>query len=341
MGSSTASSSHGSPDGAFSTRQVAALFQLTESQLRYWSRTGFIVPSIRQGTRAFYSFRDLVAVKVAKGLLDRGIGLRRVRRSLTALARDLPPGEANLANLRVRCEGDQVIVERSGHLFESTTGQLVLDFDVDTLKQEAATVVELSQLAGRGEGHRIGDGDADDTAYDWFLRGCELEDEWGGAPADREGFEHAKFAYERALELDCELAAAWTNLGSMYAELGDFDEARTRFERALGVDPDQPEALCNLAELALREDDVGQAVELYRQVVEVSPDAYEGHYGLARAFLARGEQGKFQALAHLERFCSVIDAILGQGDSDPELLERKQRAEAVVGQLRDELKTPS
>ena len=61
-----------STDHLYSAAEVARLFELPESRVRYWSQTGFIAPSVRDGNRRFYTFRDLIAVKVAKELLDAG-----------------------------------------------------------------------------------------------------------------------------------------------------------------------------------------------------------------------------------------------------------------------------
>jgi tetratricopeptide (TPR) repeat protein len=310
---------------AFTAIQVSRLFGIPPRRLRYWSQTGFIRPSVRADGKALYSFRDLVAVKVAKALLDTGVPLRRVRRSLARLARHLPDIDTSLANLRVRCEGDEIIVDQRDFSIEAATGQLVLDFEISSLRDQVAEVVSLPWVDGDDHG-------APSTAYDWFLRGCELEEEWDGAPADTEGFEAAKQAYEQALALDPALAAAWTNLGSMHAEHGDHDEARAYFSRALECDAEQPEAHCNLAEMAMREGDTHAAIEGYRQVLRLSPDWSEAHYGLARALLRVG--GKAQALAHLQRFCAAVDV---EGSDDPELAHRREAARIVISRLQAEL----
>jgi tetratricopeptide (TPR) repeat protein len=314
-------------EGTFTVRQVSRLFDVPERRLRYWSQTGFITPSSKQKSRVLYSFRDLIAVKVAKALLDSGLPLRRVRRSLQALRIKLPQAETSLSRLRVRCDHDQVVVDEADCSYEATTGQLVLDFEVASLHREAADVVTMPGIDDA-------DDDAPDTAYEWFLHACELEAQWGGAPADTAGFEAARQAYMRALELDPQLAAAWTNLGSMMAERGELDEAQEHYERAVACDPEQPEAQCNLAELSLREGDAEAAVSAYRAVLRGCPDWLEAHYGLARALLALG--GKGQALAHLERFCAAVDS-MPEVDRDPELRARREDANGVIADLRRQL----
>lgn len=331
-------SADGQPHGeereaqGFAIREVARLFALPEHRLRYWSQTGFIVPSLRVEGRSLYSFRDLIAVKVAKALVDEGASLRKIRRSLTTLRASLPATAesgiglgTSLARLRIRCDHERVIVDGGDHRFEADSGQLVLDFQVSALHEQAARVLALPVSDEDGE---------PTTAHEWFRRGCELEREHDGAPSDLAGIAAARHAYETALGLDPTLAAAWTNLGGLLAELGDSEAAREHFEQALRCDPDQPEAQCNLAEIALSHGDTETAISGYRHVLRTTPDWIEAHYGLARALLRVG--GKLQALAHLERFCAAVEAI-APNVREPDLEARRLCAARVAAQMRDEI----
>ncbi|RMG98496.1 MAG: tetratricopeptide repeat protein [Deltaproteobacteria bacterium] len=271
----------------YTTEQVARLFDIKPDRLRYWAHSGFIVPSGRSGGRPAYTFRDLVAVKVACALLAQGMGVRRVRGCLDALRVKLPAADRDLASARIRVVEGHLVVDDGKGPFDPRTGQGVLDFRVDGLRAQTAEVVEL----------RAADAAEDDeSAYAAFERGLRLEQ------TDPEA---ARAAYRRAVEIDPYFAAAWTNLGSLEAELGDLDAARDCFERAIEADPDQPEARMNLAELALRSGDADVAIFGYRQVLATSPEHYEAHYGLARALLSVG--GRAQAAAHLERFVRAAE----------------------------------
>lgn len=316
-------------EGSWSVREVSRLFEVPEHRLRYWSQTGFLVPSLRRGERRLYGFRDLIAVKVAKGLLEGGLPLRRVRRQLESLRATLPRVTTPLHELRIRCEHDRVIVDEVAHRFEAGSGQLVLDFEVSALRDAAAQVLALPWVGGEDEGSG-----RPRTAYEWFLFAQELEDEWDGAPADVEGLTQVRHAYEAALELDPGLAAAWTNLGSLLARVGELDEAAEHFEQALAHDAEQEAARLNLAALSLQSGHTAEAVAGYREVLRRDPDCLEAHYGLARALLLQ-QGGKGEALAHLERFRAAVDRLPAE-DRDPELQERRDHAQAVIGTLRRE-----
>src|SRR5688500_11202839 len=76
----------------FASHQACRLTGCTPRQLRYWDQIGLVIPSVQQtggrpGVPRLYSFRDLVALRVVKSLLDNGMSLQRVRRSWDYLNR--------------------------------------------------------------------------------------------------------------------------------------------------------------------------------------------------------------------------------------------------------------
>lgn len=321
----------------YTVADVARLFELPESRVRYWSQTGFISPSVRNGARRFYTFQDLISIKVAKELLDAGLPLQRVRRSLDALRFHLPRVDAPLARLRIRSDCDRILVEDGDNTFEATTGQLLLDFDVEKLRDHVAEVLTLPWIDAN---HQDGRQDhrapmlGSASAYEAFQAGLAEEEQWDGATLGSPRFLAALACYEQAVDLDPNFAAAWTNLGSLLAFTTELERARDCFDQALRSDPDQPEAQCNLAELALRSGELELAISGFRQVLRNDPDQLEAHYGLARALLEVG--GKGQALAHLERFCGQVER-LPKSERNAELKLRKRQVEQVIKLLRKEL----
>ncbi len=312
-------------EGRYSVAEAARMFALPEARLRYWSQTGFISPSLRQGGRRYYAFTDLVAVKVAKELLDAGHPLKRVRRSLDALREQVPGDAGPLSRLRIRSDHDRIVVDAASGRFEASTGQCLLDFDLKDVREQVAEVRSLPWV-GSANDDAVGFGT---TAYDAFLHGNEAEARWHdtGAPNPvHPAFVEARKAYEKAVELDPAFGAAWTNLGGLMAASGDLDAARDHFDEALRCDPDQEEARCNLAELALRDGDYDLAIEGFRAVLSGDPEHLEAHYGLARALLRVG--GQAQAKAHLERFCQAVEGL--PAALRPDELERRRDQAAVV-----------
>lgn len=93
------------------TCQVAGI---TYRQLDYWDRTNLVQPSIRgahgSGSQRLYSFRDILVLKIVKGLLDTGFSLQNIRSAVEKL-RDL--GVNDLATITLVSDGKTVYECRS------------------------------------------------------------------------------------------------------------------------------------------------------------------------------------------------------------------------------------
>lgn len=91
--------------------QVAGI---TYRQLDYWARTKLVQPSIRSargsGSQRLYSFKDILVLKIVKGLLDTGISLQNIRLAVDKL-RDL--GVNDLATITLVSDGTTVYECRS------------------------------------------------------------------------------------------------------------------------------------------------------------------------------------------------------------------------------------
>lgn len=112
-----------SEDG-FTIQQVARITGLSPRQLQYWRSTGLVVPAGHTaGGHARYSFTDLVALKTARKLLDAGVSVQRIRRSLVALTRFLPSTDRPLQELSLVVTGDVVLVLHGRGAFDALTGQ--------------------------------------------------------------------------------------------------------------------------------------------------------------------------------------------------------------------------
>jgi DNA-binding transcriptional MerR regulator len=134
----------------FRTREVAQLLGVTRRQLQYWAKTDLVRPSHRtQGGHHRYTFRDLVALKAAKRLIDAGVSVQRIRTSIGALRRTLPSVSQPLAELVLVATGDVVLVLRDGSAFEALSGQEWV-FEVARFQREVAEFQRARRAPGRG-----------------------------------------------------------------------------------------------------------------------------------------------------------------------------------------------
>ena len=191
----------------YSLSEVSRIFQLSPARLRYWQRTA-LIPATAVDGQPVFGFRDLVCIRTVKALLESGVPIRRIRRSVANLRERIPELERPLDSLRVWLEGsDRVVVRHAGALMQPD-GQLVLDLAL--APPEADDVRALRpEVAAPGDPA---------SALDWFELGCQLDAEPGRQ-------EEALQAYRRAVEGDPDFADAHCNLGLLLEALGRRQEA--------------------------------------------------------------------------------------------------------------------
>jgi len=115
----------------------------TGNQLRYWDKIGLVKPGIqatggRPGVRRLYSFRDLVALKVVKSLLDGGMSLQRVRRAYEYL-RSNAHLEEELSSVKLVTDGKSIfkITKDDGEILDMLRqGQMAFFIAIDKIAVE-------------------------------------------------------------------------------------------------------------------------------------------------------------------------------------------------------------
>ena len=109
---------------SFNTKTVAALTGLTQRQIDYWDSTHFVKPSLKEaagyGSGRLYSFEDIVQLKVAKTLIDKGVSLQKMRKAITYLKKNFPDVKKPLAQMRFITDGETIFKI-------SNEGKVILD----------------------------------------------------------------------------------------------------------------------------------------------------------------------------------------------------------------------
>lgn len=132
--------------------EVCRLVGISYRQLDYWARTGLVRPSIRDaggsGTQRLYSFQDLVLLRTIKNLLDTGVSLQSIRKSIDYLRRSMgeePTGVTLMSDGRrvYACTSEDEIID----LVKS--GQGVFAIALDKVRDQLAVSVGGRRRAGR------------------------------------------------------------------------------------------------------------------------------------------------------------------------------------------------
>jgi DNA-binding transcriptional MerR regulator len=138
----------------YTAAQAARIAGCTVSQLRYWSRSDLVTPTADGGG---YAFRDLVALRVVRSLLDAGLSSTRVH----AASRWLRASGDDLASLRIVTDGRTVwACHDDGQILDALkAGQLALfvavdqvaaDVDADVRAFDAERAEFVERLRGAG-----------------------------------------------------------------------------------------------------------------------------------------------------------------------------------------------
>ena len=124
----------------FTAEQASRLTSCTAHQLRYWDRIGLVRPTVqstggRPGVRRLYSFRDLVALRVIRSLLEGGMSLQRVRRALEYLRKKAGLDE-HLSEIKLVTDGQSIfkICRNDGELLDALKeGQMAFFLAIDEI----------------------------------------------------------------------------------------------------------------------------------------------------------------------------------------------------------------
>ncbi len=124
----------------FTAHQASKFTGCTPRQLRYWDQTGLVRPSVqgtggRPGVPRLYSFRDLVAMKVVKSLIDGGMSLQRVRRAWSYLNRRAGL-DKHLSEVKLVTDGQSIfkICRRDGEVLDALReGQMAFFVAIDDI----------------------------------------------------------------------------------------------------------------------------------------------------------------------------------------------------------------
>ncbi len=243
---------------SFSLGRAARILRVSPRRLRYWETTALVNPRGEPG----FDFRDLVSMKAVLNLLDRGIPLQRIRKSVEILRGRLPELEEPLGALRLWDEASTRVVVRIDGVLHEPDGQMVLDLDPS---QSSEVAIDSAPRSGPGRRER---------ALEVFERGCQLD-------TDPSSYAGAISSYRLAIEIDPDFADPHCNLGAIFYNQGRRDLARGCFERCLELDSRHLESHFNLGNLLEEEDCSEIALRHYRMALEIDPLYADLHINLA------------------------------------------------------------
>ncbi len=269
----------------FTRGEVVKLLGVTAARLRSLDRAKIVSPSGQRGKQRAYTFHDLIALRATRELLEHQVRLRDVARAIGALRQVLPRVTRPLQELRIIGDGRRVVVRAEEGSFEPLTGQMVLDFQVQSLRDDVVRVLRPETSPTRAR-----------TAYEMYVQASTFDED----PAT---YDKAEELYQRAVRLDPSLAIAHTNLGNIRFRRGDDVGAEALYRLAIEVDPHQPEAHYNLGYVMLERGDARSATAHFERALAGDPRFADAHFNLAMAWERLGDRA--QARPHWKKYLEL------------------------------------
>lgn len=272
----------------FSAREVAKLLGLSAAKLRSLEKADIVTPGATRNGRKAYTFQDLIALRATHDLLARKVRVKDVAMAIGALRRALPRVTRPLQELRIVSDGRRVVVQAEEGSFEPISGQMVLDFRVAGLRSDVVRLLRPDTPGTRAR-----------SAYDLYMRASTLDE-------DPSTFDEAAELYSKAIDLDPQLAIAYTNLGNIRFRRNDEPGAEALYRRALELDDRQPEAHYNLGYVMLERGFADAAVTHFEAAIKSDPRFSDAHFNLAMAYEALMD--KAHARVHWKRYLELEPA---------------------------------
>jgi tetratricopeptide (TPR) repeat protein len=240
---------------SYSANQIASLSALPLEVIEQLTAFGLL-----DCRNERYGFRDLTAARQLAELLEGGVALSTITRSLHEIRKWLP--DAELSNLRLfPAASDAVLVEQLKGRTDKT-GQFVLpvgepqESPEELFEQaQAAEAADELEAAERLYRRVMRIDPADPTAA--FNLGNLLRASGQKVEAEK--------AYRASIKADPRFAEAWYNLADLLDDQRQSDKAVECLEHAVAADPNYGDALFNLGLLHQRKDELADAAIYWRR----------------------------------------------------------------------------
>ncbi len=138
-------------DNEYPTGLIRKLTSVSENQLKYWVKTGIIAPVIK-GKTFYYSFRDIIKIRLIVSLKKNGLSLQKIKRGLNNLTKTLPDSNTPLTRLIIYTDGVDMFVHEKGTYFSATTMQQFFKFDTEEINNE---IINLHNIEDMGYSSKI------------------------------------------------------------------------------------------------------------------------------------------------------------------------------------------
>jgi tetratricopeptide (TPR) repeat protein len=95
--------------------------------------------------------------------------------------------------------------------------------------------------------------------------------------------------YNKAIQLNPNLAEAYYNRGVAYDDKGQYNEAIKDFDEAIRINPNLVEAYCNRGVAYYAKGQYNEAIKDFDEAIRINPNLAEAYYNRGNAYTYKGQ----------------------------------------------------
>ena len=132
----------------YTTTQIVKLLDITPRQIHYWDKTNLIRPSLSvSGGIKYYNFINIVEFKTVKQLLEQGVSVQAVRKTLDFLRHHYPELRNHLSVFKLITNGKNIfVIDKEGNGIKMPSGQLVFVIPFGDYYNEAEKLLKQKKI---------------------------------------------------------------------------------------------------------------------------------------------------------------------------------------------------
>lgn len=261
----------------FDTAQAARITGLAPPRLRQCVRAGLIAPRRDPHGRLRFDFLDLVLLRTTRGLIEKRVPVRQIRRVIDSLRRQI--GGRPLTRLSIFTDGERVVAWDGASRWQPESGQFLFNFEAGKVVERASKLARLPAPVPSSL-PRL-------TADQWCDLAMEIEE---SSPLE------ARAAYHHAIDLDPAHVMSRINIGRLLHAEGSLVGAEAHYREAIRADPQSGLAWYNLGVLLEDTERPDDALPAYERAVQADGGLADAHYNLALLYERAGRER--EALRH-------------------------------------------
>lgn len=149
--------------------------------------------------------------------------------------------------------------------------------------------------------------------------------------SDRQEWEQAAKACQKAIDIAPDMAAAYKILGNAFQRMGKTSSAMDCYAKALEIQPDLAEVYARIGSLYAQQEEWQPAIEYYQKAIVIRPNFSQAYRSLGEIWSLVGDLDKAESCR--QQALSIESSQLNSTESETQLLALESQPSKVIAEL--------